>query len=88
MVLIKLAIEVFYSFFAMGLTCELCERLMDEYDDIGYVIYQFDWYLLPIKVQKTLPTIIINAQRSIDMQCFGSTNANRESFQKVNNSIY
>ena len=83
MVLIKMALEVFYSFLFVFISCELCERLMGEYDDIGYVICQFDWYLLPIKIQKTLPTIIINAQQAVDIQCFGSTNANRESFQKV-----
>lgn len=83
MMLIVMAFEVFYSFCVVFVTCELGERLMSEYEDIEYVICQFDWYLLPADVQKTLPTIIINAQQAVNIQCFGSTNTSRESFQKV-----
>ena len=70
------------------MTCELGERLMNEYEDIEYVISQLNWYLLPAKIQKTLPIIINNAQQAVDVQCFGSMNICRESFQKVNKFLW
>lgn len=83
MMLVVMAFEVFYSFCVVFVTCELGERLISEYEEIEYVICQFDWYLLPAEVQKVLPTIVINAQKTVTIECFGSTNTNRESFQKV-----
>lgn len=83
MMLIVMAFEVFYSFCVVFITCELGERLMNEYADIEYVICQFDWYLLPLEVQRQLTTIVINAQHPVVVQCFGSTNTSRESFQQV-----
>lgn len=83
MILIETAFEVFYSFCVVFIACELGERLMSEFEDIDYVICQFDWYLLPAEVQKIIPTIIINAQQAVCIECFGSTNTNREAFQKV-----
>lgn len=83
MMLIVMIFEVFYSFCMVFIPCELGERLMSEYENIEYVISQFDWYLLPAEVQRILPTIIINAQQAVNIQCFGSTNTSRESFQRV-----
>lgn len=83
MTLIVMAFQVFYAFVVVFITCELGERLMSEFSDIANVIGQFDWYLLPPEVQKTLPTIIINAQQAVNIECFGSMNTCRESFQQV-----
>lgn len=83
MMLIVMAFEVFYSFVVVFITCELGQRLICEYADIEDVICQFDWYLLPLDIQKALTIIIFNAQQPVTIECFGSTNTNRESFQQV-----
>lgn len=83
MMLIEMVFEVLYSFCVIFITCEMNQQLTNDYEDIEYVIGQFDWYLLPADVQRILPIIVINAQQAVNIQCFGSTNANRESFQKV-----
>lgn len=83
MMLIEMVFEVFYSFCVVFVSCEMGERLINEYEDIEFVICQLDWYLLPLEIQQMLTTIIINAQHPVTIECFGSTNVNRESFMQV-----
>ena len=66
---------------------ELGENLTKEYEDIEYVICQFEWYLLPLGIQRILTTNIINAQQSVTIECFGSSSIDRESFQKVSSAL-
>lgn len=83
MMLIVMVIEVFYSFVVIFITCEMGERLKSKYEDIEHMIGQLDWYLVPAEVQRILPTIIINAQKSVTFEIFASTDTSRESFQTV-----
>ena len=62
---------------------EFGQWLTSEYADIEYVIGQLDWHSFPLGIQQILTTIIINAQQPVNIECFGSTSTNRESFQKV-----
>lgn len=82
MMLIVMVIEVFYSF-VIFITCEMGEQLKSKYEDIEHMIGQLDWYLVPAEVQRILPTIIINAQKSVTFEIFASTDTSRESFQTV-----
>lgn len=83
MVLLKTFVEAFYAFCSVFLVSELGERLTIAYDEIPQVIEQFDCYLFPIEVQRRLPVLMLNAQQSVTLQCFGSTSTNREAFKKV-----
>ena len=63
--------------------CELSGRLSSQFDEIYYLINRFDWYLLPLEIQRILPFVIANAQQSVDFPCFGSFACNRELFKTV-----
>lgn len=49
----------------------------------AYVIYQVDWYLLPIQVQRLLLISMIYAQSSADLQFFDSFSLSRDIFKRV-----
>lgn len=83
MLVLKLSVEMFWAFGAIFIATELCERVNESYDEINYVVNQFDWYLFPIEIQKMLPTIIINTQKPIIFECFGSIRFSRETFKNV-----
>lgn len=77
---------VFCGFLAIMLVftaCELGQRISDAFSSINDALDQFHWYLLPIDVQRILPTIIINAQQPLVVRCFGNVPCERETFKKV-----
>lgn len=75
--------EILFSFITLFFTCELAGRLSDEFDKIRLEIEQIDWYLLPLKMQQILPFIMINAQKPVYFECFGSIPCDRETFKRV-----
>lgn len=81
-----LVVPVFQLMCAFGLVflaCEFCGRCCYRFDGINDVVNQFDWYLFPIELQKSLPMIVNNAQQAFHFECFGSIPCDRETFQKV-----
>lgn len=83
MVLVVPIVEWFASFFLVFISCELAERITDEFDNINDILDQSDWYLLPFKIRQLLPIVMINTQQSVYLQCFGGIPCNRETFKKV-----
>lgn len=71
------------AIFAVFIACELGQRMNGAFDEIHLTIDQWDWYLFPIEVKRTLPMIIAIAQQSVELQCFGSITCTREVFRKV-----
>ena len=76
-------LELVWGFGLVFISCELAGRMSYEFHDFAFLIGQFNWYSFPNEVQKILPFIIINAQREIGFECFGSHMCNRETFKKV-----
>lgn len=63
--------------------CEIGQRVKSEFIKFDEEISQLDWNFLPMKIQRMLPTIIINTQQPLEILCFGSTPCDRETFRKV-----
>lgn len=63
--------------------CEVNQRTHDACIEIGDEIDQINWYLFSQKLQRMLPIIIIVAQQSVAIRCFGSIQCNREVLKKV-----
>lgn len=63
---------------------ELGQKLTNSFDKIEDLINQLDWYLLPIRIQNLLPTIIMNEQQPTVIRCFGNILCSRDQFKKVN----
>lgn len=80
--------ELICSFVLVILSCELPGRISDEFVGIRSEIEQIDWYLLPLKMQHILPTILIYAQEPVYFECFGSIPCNRETFKRVSSNIH
>lgn len=62
---------------------ELAGKMSIEFDKINNMIKEFSWYLMPIKMQKMLPMLMINTQQTVGFICFGSLLCNRVTFKKV-----
>lgn len=78
---------IFYGGWVLGLlfvTCEIGQRFTNLFEEIADRFDRLDWYLLPMKVQRLLPTIMINVQEPIVIGCFGIMNGSRDQFKKVN----
>lgn len=75
--------EVIISFGLNFVFCELGERIESAFNGISFDIEQLDWYLLPAKVVKSLPIILINVQEPVVIKCFGSIPCARETYKKV-----
>lgn len=57
--------------------------MTDLFASINEVIEQFDWYLHPNGMRLMLLKILAIAQKPVDVKCFGSIAANRETIKKV-----
>lgn len=74
-------------FILVFISCELAGRVGNEFEEIGYMIGQFKWYLFPFEIQQLVPIIIINAQQKMGFECFGSAICDRETFKNVSENI-
>lgn len=63
--------------------CELGQRGSDICNSFEEEIIQLDWYLYPIEIQQMLIPLIIYAQKSINIEFFGSLSCSRVQFKKV-----
>ena len=72
-----------WSFMTVFFASEIGQRLTDGFADIANKIYKIDWYLLPMEIQRMLPTIMINTQQPTFIECFGSLTCSRDTYKKV-----
>lgn len=77
------SINGIFGLILVFIDCELGHRAADAFDKIHYTIERFDWYLLPIAIQRTLPMIYSIAQQPVELECFGSIASTREAFKNV-----
>lgn len=82
-VLVMTAMEVFYSFGVLFMSCEIGQRLNVAFDECGRKVELLVWYLFPTKVQRMVPLIMNFTQQPIEITCFGSTACGRETFKYV-----
>lgn len=78
--------SILYGFWAIILvffSCEIGQRFTDAYEEIDDKIESFDWYLLPMKIQRMLLILMVNTQQVVYIECFGSMACGRDTFKKV-----
>lgn len=74
----------FWAFAMVAICCEMGQQYSNAYENMdGVIVLHLDWYLLPMKIQRMLPTIKINTQQPFEVKCFGSSTCCRETFKKV-----
>lgn len=82
--------SMLYGFWAINMvffSCELGQRLSIAYESIDDKIAQLNWYLLPMKIQRMLPIMMINTQQPLKVICFGSLLCTRDTFKTVINDL-
>lgn len=77
-----------WCFFIIFSYCELGERFSGQFDEINKIIDECNWYLLPIEMQRMLPTIMMTTQKRIYLEGFLNVKLIRETFKKVKFSTY
>lgn len=73
----------FWSILVVFVACEFGQRFSDALDSCDDKLAQLDWYLVPRRIQRMLPMIILNSQQPMIVQCFGNVPCGRETFKKV-----
>lgn len=81
--LINLTLIMFWSFAVIFGVCEFGEKLSEAFGGIAYVYDQFTWYLFPYVIQHGLSTLIIFAQKPIELRVFGNISCGRITFKNV-----
>lgn len=83
-VLFYVILYVFYAFLVLFVYCEFGQHLSSGFELLNDDIYQFNWHLLPVDLQRTWNIILVTTQRPVQLAGFGNYICNRESFQRVN----
>lgn len=75
--------EVFYSFGNLFVVCEFAQRENIAFEECSDEVDQFDWYRFPTKIKQMMPLILCFAQEPYEVNCFGGTTLNRETYKVV-----
>lgn len=57
--------------------------MSDAFKGIDGEMKAFDWYSYPNKLQRMIPVILMAGQQPIEIECFGSISALRETSKQV-----
>lgn len=63
--------------------CELGEQVAEQFIKFNDELAQCSWYTFPIELQRTLATVILNAQKPVIVQGYGRALCTRNAFNKV-----
>lgn len=63
--------------------CYFGEQFTNAFSQLNEAIYKCDWFLLPLKMQKMFPLIIMNTRRPVYLEGFGNVRCTLETFKKV-----
>lgn len=83
LLLVVPAFELIVSFSLVFVCCELAGRMSRRFDEISSHINQFKWYLFPNKIKQNLPFVMMNAQKPVYFEYFGTIPCDRQTFQSV-----
>ena len=81
--LLRLLVMVFWSFVMLFIFCENGETVTHQFQVFNVELRQFNWYILPINVQKMFIIVVANAQQPSFIRGFANAICLRESFKKV-----
>lgn len=67
--------------------CYFGDEVTSRFEGISDTLYLCNWYLLPLKLKKSIPMTIYGAKKLIYLQGFGSNSCTRETFKKVSSNF-
>lgn len=74
---------MFWSFAFIFIFCYFGQSIRGQFNQLNDVIYEFEWYLYPVEIQRMIPTILIATQNTPSLKGFGNVNCTHETFKKV-----
>lgn len=79
---LNVLIGIFVTVFAV---CEIGQGVSDRFEIFEEKLTQYDWYLLPIKMQRMYLIFMAHTQQTPNIQAFGNIVCSRETFKTVSN---
>ena len=79
-------LQMFWIFATIAFFCEMGEMVTDQFEKFNTKLYQCDWYLFPIEVQRMLVIFMSDTQKPVFIHGYGNILCIRENFKKVNDS--
>lgn len=64
-------------------TCELGERVFNQFEQFGSEVNQCDWSKLPIEMQRTYLIFLSDTQQSESIQSYAGISCTRDTFKQV-----
>lgn len=83
MLVILLITDSTWGIVAVLICCELCQRAVNAFEDIGNDFAKLNWYLYPNDIRKIFLQIETNIHELPKFQCFGSISCERVVFKEV-----
>lgn len=83
MALLTLFCQIFWSFAFVFFFCEFGERVSNGFEELNDSLNNLDWYLLPIEIQRMLPTAMIIFQSPVVVPVIGKFSCSRYVFDRV-----
>lgn len=74
--------------FWLYLFCHFGSHVTERFEHIGTELYQVNWHLLPLRIQRKFPIIISMAQQNVYLQATDGTKCTRETFKKVSMNLF
>lgn len=81
--IVILSMAFTWTFVFIFVVCEPGEYVTKEFDAFGKELERCDWHLLSIDLRRSYLIFLLNAQESINIQCYGRVLCKRETFKKV-----
>lgn len=85
--MIVLFIGMFWSCAGIVGICEFGERLCSTFEEINDMYHQFAWYRFPCKAKRMLITLLMIAQKPVELRVFGSISCGRVTLKSVSMKI-
>lgn len=72
-----------YAFGLVFMYAEFGNQISSQFDKIFDGFFEFDWYTFPLEIQQLMSTIIITAQKPMELRALGGTPSSRMTFKAV-----
>lgn len=81
--MVRLLLALVWSFAMVLFACEFGERMVEQFDVINDLLFQCDWHVFPVEMQRIFIIVLANTQRHPVVTGFGNVECVREFFKKV-----
>lgn len=83
MAIFQILIPSMCDAFWLYLFCRGGDELTNRFASVSNQAYQFDWYLLPIEMQRCLMLMMMASQKNVYIRGAGGTQCTRDTYKKV-----